>query len=57
MKSQIRANKKIEDETAQIEEEILKCKIKIMKAFNYVSQYRGGELIDDIQKSCGISEN
>lgn len=35
MKAEIRASKRIEDETGKIMDDILRCKIKIMKAFNY----------------------
>ena len=56
MKTEIRSNKDMEAETNKIEQEILKCKIKIMKAFNYAAEYGGSELVDAIQEFCGIYE-
>lgn len=56
MKGEIRTNKKIEEETQKIEGDILKCKIKIMKAFNYAAEVGDGRLVDSIQDYCGILE-
>ena len=46
----------MENETNKIEKEILNCKIKIMKAFNYAAEYGGSQLVDAIQEFCGIYE-
>lgn len=54
MKAQLRANKKIQDETAHLENDILNCKVKIMKAFNFAVDFGGSELVDAIQDYCGI---
>lgn len=56
MKSEIRANKKIEDETLNIEKDIFKCKVKIMKAFNYAREFGGERLVDALHQNCGYTE-
>ena len=56
MKSEIRATKKIEDETLNIEKDIFKCKVKIMKAFNYAREFGGERLVDALHQNCGYTE-
>ena len=45
----------MEKEVKQIEEEILRCKYKIMMAFNYASE-KGGNFMFGMQEACGLKE-
>lgn len=52
----MRANKKIQDQTLNIEKDIFKCKVKIMKAFNYARESGGDHLVDALQQYCGYTQ-
>lgn len=54
MKAEIRTNKKIEDETCKLEDDLFHCSVKIMKAFNYAREFGGDKLANDITDYCGI---
>lgn len=54
MKADIKLNKNMEKEISTTEEEILNCKVKIMKAMNFCAEYGGAELLDQVQIYCGM---